>query len=51
MSGHPEVAYHLGMALVKAGKKEQGKEHLKTSVAAKGDFPWKAEAARTLAGI
>jgi tetratricopeptide (TPR) repeat protein len=48
---HPEVNYHLGMALVKAGKKEQGKEHLKTSVAAKGEFPWKAEAARTLAGI
>ena len=51
LAGHPEVDYHLGMALVKAGKKEQGKEHLKTSVAAKGDFPWKAEAARTLAGI
>jgi len=51
LTGHPEVNYHLGMALVKAGKKEQGKEHLKTSVAAKGEYPWKAEAARTLAGI
>ena len=51
LTGHPEVNYHLGMALVKAGKKEQGKEHLKTSVAAKGDFPWKADAERTLAGI
>ena len=51
LSGNPEVAYHLGMALVKAGKKEQAKAYLKTSVAAKGDFPWKAEAARTLAGI
>jgi len=51
LAGNPEVNYHLGMALVKAGKREQGKEHLKTSVAAKGDFPWKAEAARTLAGI
>jgi len=50
LTGHPEVNYHLGMALVKAGKKEQGKEHLKTSLAAKGDFPWKAEAARTLEG-
>ena len=51
LAGNPEVNYHLGMALVKAGKKEQGKEHLKTSVAAKGEYPWKAEAARTLAGI
>jgi tetratricopeptide (TPR) repeat protein len=51
LAGNPEVNYHLGMALVKAGKKEQGKEHLKTSVAAKGDFPWKTEAERTLSGI
>lgn len=51
LAGHPEVNYHLGMAMVKAGKKEQGKEHLKKSVAAKGEYPWKAEAARTLAGI
>jgi tetratricopeptide (TPR) repeat protein len=51
LARHPEVNYHLGMALVKAGKKEQGKEHLKTSVAAKGEYPWKAEAARTLAGM
>ncbi len=50
LAGHPEVNYHLGMALVKAGKKEHGKEHLRTSVAAKGEYPWKAEAARTLAG-
>ena len=44
LTGHPEVNDHLGMALVKAGKKEHGKEHLKTSVAAKGEFPWKADA-------
>jgi tetratricopeptide (TPR) repeat protein len=51
LAGHPEVNYHLGMALVKAGKKEQAKAYLQKSVAAKGDFPWMAEASRTLAGI
>ncbi|HEX8042539.1 tetratricopeptide repeat protein [Candidatus Deferrimicrobium sp.] len=51
MAGHPEINYHLGMALVKAGKKEQGKKHLGIAVAPKGEYPWKAEATRTLAGI
>jgi tetratricopeptide (TPR) repeat protein len=51
LTGHPEINYHLGMALVKAGKKEQGRKHLEISVAPKGEYPWKAEAARNLAGI
>ena len=46
-----EINYHLGMALVKAGRREEAKAHLKISVAGVGDFPGREEAARTLAGI
>jgi tetratricopeptide (TPR) repeat protein len=46
-----EINYHLGMALFKAGRREEAKMHLKKSIAGASDFPGREEAARTLAGI
>ena len=48
---NPEVNYHLGMALAQDGKKEDAKGYLQKSLAGKGEFTGKEEAAKTLAGI
>lgn len=47
----PEVQYHLGMALLKAGDREAAKRSLVTAAAARTNFVGKEEAQRALAEL
>jgi tetratricopeptide (TPR) repeat protein len=51
LGGNPEVSYHLGMALYKAGQKDQARERLREAAAFNGDFHGKDEAVRALKEI
>jgi Flp pilus assembly protein TadD len=44
----PIANYHLGMALAGAGKREQAREMLRKSLAAKVDFPGREDARKAL---
>jgi len=49
--GDPSINYHLGMAYLKAAKKDQAKECLKKALAAEKDFPGKEEAKKALSAL
>jgi tetratricopeptide (TPR) repeat protein len=48
---NPQVQYHLGMAARKAGDLDLARKALAVAVAARGDFPGKDEARKTLAAL
>lgn len=48
---NPEVQYHLGLAYLKAGEKENARSALAAAVRSPVDFPGKEEARKTLAGL
>jgi len=48
---NPEVQYHLGLAYLKTGEKENARSALAAAVRSPGDFPGKEEARKTLAGL
>ena len=45
------MRYHLGMALLKVGHKDEAKAELEEALAISKDFPEAADAAAQLAGI
>jgi tetratricopeptide (TPR) repeat protein len=48
---NPEVQYHLGLAYLKTGEKENARSTLAAAVRSPGNFPGKEEARKTLAGL
>ena len=48
---NPVVQYHLGLAYLKAGEKDNAHSALAAAVRSPRDFPGKEEARRTLAGL
>ena len=51
LPGNPTLRYHLGLALLKIGRKDDAKAELEEALAISKDFPEAADAAAQLAGI
>jgi len=47
---NPEIKYHLGAAMLKAGKEGEGRRLVEEAIVAGGAAPWVAEARAALAG-
>jgi Flp pilus assembly protein TadD len=51
LPGNPTLRYHLGLAFLKVGRKDEARSELEESLAISRDFPEAADAAARLAGI
>jgi tetratricopeptide (TPR) repeat protein len=51
LPGNPTVRYHLGLAFLKVGRKDDARAELEEALAISKDFPEAADAAAQLAGI